>query len=163
VPATLQAHVFPGFLATRGKKIAVEKGPGEALLNRPKSLSGLEKRRDELFHLFERDGALLDLAVYEEGRRRVDLELLLGPLPHPPDAVGPPLLGRPLFDLLLGEAALLDRGEQRPPRLFARPGALGAEQQVDQGVVFVLVAGAARQHEGARRDRIEREFAQDVP
>src|SRR5262245_30689824 len=98
------------------------------------------------------------LSVDKEGRRRLHLELLDGPLPDAFDAVEHLLIRKTGIESLLGEACLLGDREQGRERFFDRPLPLLAEQRVDQSKVSVLVvlAGAAREHEGRSGETVER-------
>ena len=80
------------------------------------------------------------------------------------DAVENLLVREARIESLLGETGLLGDREQRRHRLFHRPLPLLAEQRVDHGeiLVRVVLAGAARQHEGGGSEIVERKFAENV-
>ena len=73
------------------------------------SLSGrsaLQQRIDLLGEVFERDLALDHLAIDEEGRRRIDLQDLVGELLVGGDLVEQRLILQTILDRLLGQAGL---------------------------------------------------------
>src|SRR4030095_12762904 len=128
-----------------------------------KPLSALEIGLDLLIQLLDRNGAALDLAIDKKGWGRVHPELLGGPLTHLFDAIEHLLIRQTLLESLLGEAGLLGNGLERIERPLDQPVPLLVEQGLDHGEILVLVvlAGTAGEHEGAGRERVEGELAQD--
>src|SRR5262249_59837181 len=102
----------------------------------------LEIRRHLLLELGQRGGAAQLLAIDEEGRRGLDVELRCATLAHLFDAVEDLLVLEALVEARLGEAGLLADGQQWPQRPLHRPGALLLEQRLDHGEIAVLAAAA---------------------
>ena len=83
-------------------------------------------------------------------------------LPTADDRLDLRLILKARHRLIVGEAGRAHGGDQRLERLVdERPFVLGAEQELDRRERLV-VADAARQHEGRDVERIAREFAEDV-
>src|SRR5262249_32691550 len=125
-----------------------------------KPLSILEIGGDLLLHLGQGDSAAELLAVDEEGRGRLHIELLRGALPHLLDAVEHLLVLQALVEGLLADPGLLADGLEWRQWPLHHPVALLLEQRLDQREV-ALLAAAARQHGGRGRQLVEREFAED--
>src|SRR5690349_12919920 len=140
--------------------------PGSQAPNRPfveteKSLSALEIGIDQLGHFVDRHVATMAFAIDEKRWCRVDLELVDGPLAHRFDTVEDLLIRQACLKALVGEApGLLGDRLEGLDRLPHRPRVLLLKQRLDHGEILVL-AGTARQHEGASRDRIEGKLAED--
>src|SRR6266700_5423670 len=160
-PAQRGSGVFLNFCIAKTGLTRRERGPGARLRQAEKPLSRLEIGLEQLLRLLEIHLAAMDRSVDEKSRRRVHAELLRPALTHPIDAVEHLLIRQALVEALLGEAQLLGDGEQLRQRIASeRPLLLRLEQRVDDVVIFV--ARAPRQHEARRRQRVERELAQDV-
>src|SRR5262249_15741417 len=125
-----------------------------------KSLSTLEIRGDLLVQFLDREGAAENLAIDEEGRRGVHIELRCRPRAGFLDAGEHLLIRQAFVEALLGEAGLLGDGEHRLQRLLHHPVLLLREEGLDQRKIFVL-AGAARQHGGGGGQRVERKFPEN--
>src|ERR1700722_1569661 len=130
------------------------------VLDAEKPLSFLEIGVDLLGYHLDRLIAVELLAVDEKGRRRVDAELLGGAVAHLLDAVEHLLIRQAVVEGLLGKAELLGDIAQRLDRFLHHPFALLGEQRLDDRHEFVL-AGAARQHEAGRGERVERKLAEN--
>src|SRR5438034_1313102 len=125
-----------------------------------KALSALEIGGDLLVQLLGGEGAAECLAIDEKRRRGIDVELLRRARALLLEIAEQLLIREALVEALLGESGLLGDGEHGLQRFLHHPVLLLREEGLDQREEFVL-AGAARQHGGGGRERIEREFAEN--
>src|SRR6516165_711545 len=125
-----------------------------------KALSALEIGGDLLVQFVGGEGAAEHLAVDEKGGGGIDVEFVrrarLGLL----EGVEHLLIREAFVKRLLGEAGLLGDGKHGLERLLHHPILLLRKEGFDQREKFV-VAGAARQHGGGGRERIEGKFPED--
>src|SRR5262245_29824551 len=115
------------------------------LRSKDNSWSFLEIGGHLLLELGQCGGPTELLAVDEERRRGLDVELRRATLPHLFDAVENLLILEAFVEACLGEAGLLADGQQWRKRPLHCPGALLLEQCLDHREIAVLAA-AAGQH-----------------
>src|SRR5581483_2161380 len=129
--------------------------------------SAFQQRLDGADHVLDGHHALklLERAVLgiddEERRRGIHAELLRGKLEPGFHQAQRVLVADASVEALLAEADLPRKRQQRLTRvLHERPVLLLGEQRLNDGEILIL-RRTAREREGPRRDRIEREVAQD--
>src|SRR5258707_12162376 len=120
--------LFPRLL--RGLRAAGNAGSARA------QESALQQRFDPLVEFLERGLAPDHLTVDEKGRRRVDLQDLVGELLVGGDLVEQCLVFEAILDRLLAEAGLLADPGQRFRGVLHHPIVLLPEQHVDDGEIF---------------------------